>query len=76
MAKDESKKEKRAKRKSNAGDESAMAVDAPSPIKKEKKEKKSKAEDAEGDDEVEELPVDAISPIARKLKRSIYMYTI
>lgn len=75
MAKDESKKEKKARRKSEAvGNESAMSVDVPEPAvaavetpsKKDKKEKKAKKEKDEVDDDADEVSPEAISPIARK----------
>ena len=76
MAKDEAKKEKKSKRKSeggvtDVGEDTAMSIDAPEKkSKKEKKEKKSKDDD---DDDLEEDAVtkgevspEAISPIARE----------
>lgn len=86
MAKDESKKEKKSKRKSDAaltdaGDVSAMSVDSIAPAEKKiKKEKKSKTQVE--DDGIEEeggrdIPIDAISPIAqplaqRKLSKKVF----
>lgn len=85
MAKDESKKEKKSKRKSEGGDTtmgdvSVMSVDSPAPSeKKSKKEKKSKSADEGADDDGGEgdVPVDAISPIAqplaqRKLSKKVF----
>jgi hypothetical protein len=78
MAKEEVKKEKKSKRKSEGnatevGDSSAMSVDASAEkkSKKEKKEKKVKTEDEDEDMEEDavakgEVSPDAISPIARE----------
>jgi H/ACA ribonucleoprotein complex subunit 2 len=80
MAKDEAKKEKKSKRKSEGnvsevGEDTVMSIDAPveKKVKKEKKEKKVKTEDGDDDDDLEEDAVskgevspDAISPIARE----------
>lgn len=78
MAKDEAKKEKKSKRKSEGnvtevGEDSVMSVDvsADKKSKKEKKEKKVKAEEDDEDMDEDavtkgEVSPEAISPIARE----------
>ncbi|KAL9933453.1 hypothetical protein V8E36_007629 [Tilletia maclaganii] len=67
MSKDVEKKEKKAKRKSDAGE--AMQVDSPKKKDKKEKRKSSAAADdaADDDNDDEDIPADVLSPIAHPL---------